>query len=157
MRRGILLTAVTAAAVLTGCGGDQPKDTRPDITVRGKLIDNGKAWVYEEPKGGAAKMPPGVLGQPPGAPGTAGGGGLQVVFKSMDGADVKYVQLDTNTGTFTANGLKPGRYKIALFNTSTIPGAADPFKGKFTQDKTKIVRDLKDGDDVTIDVSKETG
>lgn len=156
MRRGILFAVVaTTAVVLTGCGGDdKPKDTRPDITVRGKLIDNGRAWVYEEPKNN--KLPPGVS-QPPGVAGTPGAGGIQVVFMSAEGADVVYASLDTSSGTFTARGLKAGRYKIALFNGSTMPGAVDPFKGQFTQDKTKIVRDLKDGDDVTIDVSKPTG
>lgn len=156
MRVGVVWACAVACAVTTvvGCDGEKPKDTRPDISVRGKLIDNGKAWVYEEPKN--SKMPPGVS-QPPGVAGAPGSGAVQVMFKSVEGADVVYANLDISAGTFTAKGLKPGRYKIALFNSSTMPGATDPFKGQFTEAKTKIVRDLKDGDDITIDVSKPGG
>jgi hypothetical protein len=145
--------AVACAVAAVGCGPEAAKDTRPDIYVRGKLMDGNKPWVFEEKK---AALPPGV-GQPPGVPGAPGAGSVQMAFLSVEGSDVVYGVVDPTAGTFTAKGLKAGRYKIALYGGSSVPGAGDPFKGQFTQDKTKIVRDLKNGDDITIDVSKPTG
>ena len=51
-------------------------------------------------------------------------------------------------------GIKPGKYKISLTGS---PGQPDPFGGKFTPDKTKIVRDVAAGAEIVIDVSKPEG
>ena len=81
-------------------------------------------------------------------------------FRSAEGGDFVSGVLDATAGTFTASGLKPGRYKITLgLNTGMAPpGARDPFGGKFSPDRTQIVRDLtKDGEEIVIDVSKPNG
>ncbi len=133
-----------------GCG-DGKKDPGA-FTLKGKLVEGGKAWTYKENK---AKLPPGVSA-PPVAPGAATGP-IEMQFISTEGRDVVYAKLNVQDGTFEASGLKPGKYKIAIALSSPPPGAIDPFGGKFTSDKTPIIREVKEGDELTIDVSKPGG
>ncbi len=152
------LTLLPLVVLLAGCGGgDGQKGNQPVINVRGKLMDGKNPWTLNEAK---TKLPPGVSA-PPVAPGQSAGG-IQMAFISDDGGDVMYGRVDTAAGTFEVKGMKPGRYKIALYSSSMTPtgggaGGTDPFGGKFTQDKTRIVRDLTTSDEITIDVSKPTG
>lgn len=156
-----IMLLVTAG--LFGCGA--PKDTTPRVGAKGKLVDGGKPWVYDDSK---VKSPKGVS-----APPAAGSnvGPVQMAFISADGtAGVEYAQLDTKTGLFEVKNLKPGRYKIAIYSTlssagatPTPPGAnpppdpTDPFGGKFSQGNTKIIKDIQGGEEIVIDVSKPKG
>jgi hypothetical protein len=66
-------------------------------------------------------------------------------------------------GTFEVPGLdgkgiKPGRYRIAIVGRVGIsPETPDYFKGMFTRDKTQILRDVKPGEEVVIDIAKPQG
>jgi hypothetical protein len=151
MRSRVFLGLSLAAGLACLTPGCDSKDAGR-VSARGRLLDKGKPFVFEEKK---VKLPPGTSA-PPVAEG-GGGGGLQVAFISAEGSDVSYAKLDPAAGTFEVQGLKPGRYKVALTVTNALPGAADPFGGKFTPEKTKIVRDIKGGEDIEIDISKPQG
>src|SRR5262245_56888563 len=141
---------VGVSCLFLGCAGS--KDDGPRVNARGRLLDKGKPYVFDEAK---VKLPPGTSAPPVAESG--GGGGVQIAFISVEGSDTSYARLDPNTGTFEVQGLKPGRYKIALTVSNALPGATDPFGGKFTPEKTKIIRDIKGGEDIEIDISKPTG
>lgn len=140
------LVLCAALAALAGGCSDANKDG-PRVQVKVKLTDKGKPFEFDA---GRAKMPPGV-GAPPGV----GGGGVQVSFHSEGATDVVYAQRAAD-GTYEAS-VKPGRYKIALFVGNLPPGTADPFGGKFTPQATQIAREVKGGEELTLDVSKPQG
>jgi hypothetical protein len=67
--------------------------------------------------------------------------------------------VDQSNGTFTVpgpegKGIKPGQYKIAI--TATV-GGPDYFGDKFSEEKTPIVREVKAGEDIVIDLAKPNG
>ena len=67
--------------------------------------------------------------------------------------------VNTDTGTFEVSGpdgkgIKPGRYKVAV--TAGV-GVGDYFGDKYAPDKTQVVRDVKPGEEVVIDLSKPQG
>jgi hypothetical protein len=131
---------------LTGCGGGA--DGR--VTVKGKLLDDGKPFVLDKSK---LKLPSGATSLPPGS------NPLVVSFIPVESGETTNANVSADTGTFEANGtdgkgIKPGKYKIAV--TATV-GGADYFGGKFAPDKTQIIRDVKPGEEIIIDVSKPQG
>jgi hypothetical protein len=140
------LPAVFVAAI-AGCGGSDGA-----VPVSGKLVDGGKAFAIDQSK---VKLPPGATSLPPGS------NLVTVVFTPVDGGESHSAVLNLTDGTFTVpgkdgKGLKPGRYKVAVTGGAG-GGAADYFGGKFTPDKTQIVKDEQPGQEVVIDVSKPTG
>ena len=135
-----------AAALLTGCGGGADGRT----VVKGKLVEKDKPFVIDLAN---AKAGPGGKGVPPGTR------PIVMAFYPAEGGDPVGANVDAATGTFEVGGpdgkgIKPGRYKIAVTGP---PGGTDPFGGKFTPDKTKIVRDITAGAEVVIDVSRPEG
>jgi hypothetical protein len=152
------------AVLLAGAGCGDTSKTKEDAAgrtvVRGSLVENGKPFMLDE-----SKIPP-----PPGAipgtrpPGESGGGGaLQVTFISAEGKEEYEAKTNPEAGTFEVSGpdgsgIKPGRYKIAVVGSRAAGSAeSDYFKGRFSPEKTKIVRDVKPGDDVVIDIAKPQG
>jgi len=134
-----------AAALVAGCGGPDGR-----TVVRGKLVDNGKPFTIDPAN---AKAGAGGKGVPPGTRPIA------MAFHPDGGGDPLGANVDAESGTFEAKGpdgkgLKPGKYKISLTGS---PGQPDPFAGKFTPDKSKIVRDVAPGVEIVIDVSKPEG
>ena len=134
-----------AAALVAGCGGPDGR-----VVARGKLVEKDKPFIIDLAN---AKAAPGGKGVPPGTRPIA------MFFHPEDGGDPLGANVDAGTGTFEAKGpdgkgIKPGRYKIALTGP---PGGPDPFGGKFTSDKTKIVREVTAGAEIVIDVSKPEG
>lgn len=134
---------VLGTALLTGCGADGR------ITVKGKLMDKDKPFVIDA----ANPKQTGGKGTPPGTR------PLVIAFYPAEGGDMIGANVDASAGTFTVNGpdgkgIKPGRYKITVTGS---PGSPDPFNGKFTPEKTQIVRDVKPNEEIVIDVSKPTG
>ena len=148
--RAVVFALMPLWLSLLGC--EEKKAAEPTVSLKGKIVDNGKPWAFDEAK---VKYPKGVSA-PPGVRG-AGGGSIQLAFISMEGKDVSYAQLDTEAGTFQLLAIKPGKYKIALYSTSPGAGGSDPFGNKFTQDKTQIVRDIVGGEELVIDISKVKG
>jgi hypothetical protein len=146
-RRTMLLAAALALAV-SGCG-DQ-KGSEPRISVKGKLLESGKPFVFDQSR---IKLPPGTS-MPPG---TGGEGLIRLSFLPTEGGDVTYAKVDASLGRFEASIPKPGRYKIALTLGGLPPGTTDPLGATFTPENTRIVRDLKDGDEIVIDIAKPQG
>ncbi|MBN9118435.1 MAG: hypothetical protein J0I06_04605 [Planctomycetes bacterium] len=113
--------------------------------VRGKLLDNGKPFALDTTK---LKLPPGATGLPPGSR------PLSLTFLAEGGE--QFPANVTDAGTFEVvgpdgKGIKPGRYKVAI---TAGAGGPDYFGGKFAPDKTQIVREVKPGEEVVIDVAK---
>jgi hypothetical protein len=135
-----------AFALLTGCGGGG-SDAR--TVVHGKLVEGAKPFALDKSK---LKLPPGATALPPGSQ------PLSVVFVSESGEQFP-ATVNADTGTFEVTGpdgkgIKPGRYKVAV--TAGV-GVGDYFGDKYAPDKTQVVRDVKPGEEVVIDLSKPQG
>jgi len=149
LRVGPALLAVTLVA---GCG-EEKKDDGPTVSLKGKLVNKGEPWSYDESK---IKLPKGVS-MPPGL--TAGGTSpVQVIFfTDVAGEQAVNAKVNPTTGEFDVPAIKPGRYKIAVFLSTAMPGPGDPFAKKFTVGNTHIVREVAGGEDLVIDISKPQG
>jgi hypothetical protein len=155
------LVVLTIALVSTGCGGKSGDDgaAAGRVIVRGSLVENGKPFLLDESR---VPSPPGAI---PGAkpPGITSSSSLHIVFISAEGKERYDAKTNAEAGTFEVSGpegtgIKPGRYKISVVGSQTAgTGGPDYFKGRFTPEKTKIVRDVKPGDDVVIDIAKDQG
>lgn len=142
---------LAALALIAGCQ-EKKKDEGPRITIHGRIVDKDKPFSMDSYK---PKLPPGTSTPP--AAGGGGSGAIQLAFYPADNSDVRYARVNQDM-TFDLGDLKPGKYKIVLTAGNLPPGTPDPFGGKFTQEKSKIVRDLnKDGEDIVIDISKPQG
>jgi hypothetical protein len=143
-RRALAALAVLWAA---GCGGADGR-----VPVSGRLVDGGKPFAFDQSK---VKLPPGATGLPPGS------NPVTVLFTPAEGGEASSAMLSLTDGTFTVpgkdgKGLKPGKYKVAVTGGAG-GGAPDYFGGKFTADKTQIVKDVQPGQEVVIDVAKPAG
>jgi hypothetical protein len=141
------LAAVLLILPATGCDGGKSKG--PKVIVRGKLLNKGAPIVLDN-----SKLPP-------------GDSGVQVVFHPMDGGSEvsdETATFDTVRSTFELRGLDGkgipvGKYKVSVHIGAF--GVEDQFKGKFSPQKSTIVRDVtgKNGDtvDLTIDLDNPNG
>ena len=132
------------AVLVAGCGGTDDR-----VKVQGKLLDNGKAFSLDASK---LKLPPGATGLPPGTK------PIQIIFVPAEGGDTSSAIVSETDWTFTVSGpdgkgIKPGKYKIAVTGGAG-GGSPDYFGGKFSLDRTPIVRDVKAGEAIEIDVAK---
>ena len=150
------LATVAAFAGLLAAFGCSPKDDGPRVVATGKLLDNGKPYIYEAPKGkGGAAIPPPSAG--------SSGTGLQIQFTPVEGGDTYYAAFNGESSTFEVKGndgkgIKPGKYKVFLTVVGGPPGTPEIFNGKFARDKSKIERDIAvDGPEIVIDISKPAG
>lgn len=88
---------------------------------------------------------------------------LQVTFISSESKEQFTANTNPEAGTFTVSGvdgkgIKPGRYKIAInARVGFSPSDPDLFDNKFSAEKTQILRDVKAGEDVVIDIDKPQG
>ncbi len=139
------LGVVALVFLAAGCG------EKPDgrVVIRGKLVEGAKPFVLDTSK---LKLPGGATGVPPGSR------PLTLTFIAVEGSDQQFAVVNLETGTFEVlgdgKGIKPGKYKIAL--TAAV-GGPDYFGGKFAADKTQIVREVKAGEEIVIDVTKPQG
>jgi hypothetical protein len=153
----LLLSALSLSVfLLTGCGGSKDaKDTAARGVVTGKLSDGKSAFAFDESK---LKMPKGTTGLPPGV-----NSAVEIIFHPTDKGEPIPAEVDSKAGTFVVKGkdgkgIPAGRYKISVTARFTMtPDDPDYFGGKFTPEKTQILRDVKPGEEVIIDVSKPTG
>jgi len=145
---------VVIPVFLLGCGGGKEADL---VVVKGRLVDKGQPFALDANK---VPLPKGAHGTPPG---TSGSSALQVIFISGDTKEQFPASTNADAGTFEVlgyegKGIKPGRYKIAVVGRIGIsPDTPDYFKGLFTPEKTQILRDVKAGEEVVIDISKPQG
>lgn len=150
--RGLFLTLIGLAAV-AGCGKEEtkPGDVGKVVT-KGKLVDNGKPFVIDA---ATAKLPTGASAPPPGV---SSNSILQITFTPADGGEMASAKANPAAGTFEVTGvdgkgIKPGRYRVTIVAGYGGP-ADDVFKGKFAPGKSKLVVDVKEGEEVVIDVAK---
>jgi hypothetical protein len=136
------LFAAVAFLVVVGCSGtEQPKR----VNAKGKLMEGSNPFIVDVTK---LKLPAGASLPPGTRP-------LTVSFIPVDKGETAPANVDAATGLFTV-ALVPGKYKIAV-SASAGPGSPDLFNGKFSAEKTQIVRDVKENDEIVIDLSKPQG
>ena len=149
-KRGLGLAFLLGTfSILSGCGGSDSGDT---VAIKGKLLDNGNPLVVDQSK---FPLPAGATAPPPGS------GLLRIVFIPIDAKEQFLAKYNQQNGTFevlgpSGKGIKPGMYKIAI-TASYTPGSKDNndyFQGKFSPENTKIVREVKPGEEIVIDVAK---
>jgi len=128
--------------------------------AKGKLLDNGKPFALDESK---IQLPKGATAPPPGSE------GFRIVFILNESKETKEqfpAKFHPESSTFEVpgpkgKGIKPGRYKIAItanyVPTSRDADGGDYFGGVFTREKTQISREVKEGEEIIIDVSKPKG
>lgn len=155
MRFLFLVLALPAFACF-GCGSSS--DSGENIIVKGKLTDNGKPFALDPSK---LSLPKGASAAPPGAESSV----VRIVFLPANGKDQYPATFNAETGTFEVlgpnkQGIKPGSYKVAI--TANISPVAkgdqgDYFGGKFSPSHTPIVREVKPGQEIDIDLSKPKG
>jgi hypothetical protein len=142
-----LLALIFFTAALAGCGGNQGA-SGPKVKARGRILKNGLPIKSETA----------TQHLPPGDP------GLQVIFIKVGtadaGAEIPATVIDASEGTFEltgpdGKGIPPGRYRVAVLLAPI--GSADAFKGKYDRDNSKIEVELKDGEDLVIDLDKPKG
>jgi hypothetical protein len=141
---------------LAGCGSSEEGEV---VTVKGKLLEDGKPFKLDESK---IQLPKGATAPPPGSE------GLRIVFitVSKDDKEQFFAKYNAETSTFEVpgskgRGIKAGKYKIAI-TANFAPTSRDAlnydyFSGQFTPEKTQIFREVKSGEEITIDVSKPKG
>jgi hypothetical protein len=121
------------------------------------LVEKGQPFFLDQSK---VPLPKGATGVPPGVEGSSV---LQVTFIDAQTGESFDAKTYPEAGTFEVTGadgkgIKPGRYRIAVtarygFGEDT----PDYFRGRFTPEKTQIVRDIHAGEDVVIDIAKPNG
>ncbi len=154
--RTFLLLLLVAGFGATGCGkGGSGKDTAERAVITGKLVENNRPFALDATK---VPLPKGAHSLPPGV-----SGALSIIFISSETKEPYTAEVDANAGTFQVKGpdgkgIKAGRYRIAVTGRMGMsPETPDYFGGKFTPEKTQILRDVKGGDDVVIDIAKPQG
>jgi hypothetical protein len=164
LRFALACFSLPALVVLTGCGNSDEGEL---VIVRGKLTENGKPFVLDQAK---IPIPKGATAPPPGSE------GLRIVFIAMGGKKTsKNIDTDerfpatyhADTGTFEVpgpkgKGIRPGRYKITIIADYSISGgkdkeSSDYFGGKFSQEKTQIIREVNGGEEIAIELAKPQG
>jgi hypothetical protein len=143
-----------ALSLLSGCGSTDDGDV---MVVKGKLLDNGKPFKLDDSK---IQLPKGATAQPPGTE------VLRIVFISKDDKEQFFAKYNAETSTFEVSGtkgrgIKAGKYKISI-TANFSPNSRDAqnsdyFGDQFSREKTQIMREVKSGEEITIDVSKPKG
>ena len=131
-----------AIVIAFGCGGTP---ATKKVAVKGKLMEGANPFILDTAK---LKLPPGTSLPPGTRP-------IQITFIPVEPGESAPANVDAATGTFTVN-LAPGTYKIAI-TASAGMGTSDYFGNKYSSDKTQIRRDVKEGDEITIDITKPQG
>jgi hypothetical protein len=137
-----LVVVVSILLLAVGCGGK--KDTAEGRTKpKGRILQNGLPVKVE-----AKNLPPGDPG-------------LQVTFIQIGtvdaGEEIDAQIIDAAEGTFEligadAKGIPPGKYRVALLMAPA--GSEDRLKGKFSREKSKIEVEVKEGEDLVIDIAQ---
>ena len=138
-----LLAGAVALAGLAPAGCKSDNNTAEGRTKpKGRILENG--------------LPIKVRTQnlPPGDP------GMSVTFiriGSVDaGEEIQAQIIDAAEGSFEligadAKGIPPGKYRVAV--TLAPEGGTDALKGKYSREKSKIEVEVREGEDLVIDVA----
>lgn len=140
---GLVAISLSLAFALAGCG---ESSAAKKVSVKGKLVDGANPFILDATR---LKLPAGAKGLPPGSlP-------LRITFIAADGGEASPANVDAASGTFSVS-LVPGSYRIAVSASAEL-GSPDLFNNKFSTDRTQIRRDVKEGDEIVIDISKSQG
>jgi len=131
-----------AVWIALGCGGTSGSRK---VTVKGKLLEGANPFILDT---AMLKLPPGTS-LPPGT------NPIQITFIPAEAGESAPATVDAATGTFSVS-LVPGKYKVAI-TASAGMASPDFFGGKYSSDKTQIRRDVKEGDEIAIDITKPQG
>lgn len=149
-----LASMFLAPIIFLGCGSPEDTDL---VLVKGILTENGKPFKLDESK---IQLPKGASAPPPGSE------GLRIVFIHIESNEQFPAKFSPETSTFEVagskgKGIKAGHYKISItanYAPNSRDGqSGDYFGGLFTREKTQIIRDVKAGEEISIDVAKPTG
>jgi len=139
-----LLIALLVFAASTGCK-DGPRAAEGKVIPKGRILKNGLPLKVGES---------GQPGVPPGDP------GLQVIFVKLGGADAgtEYNAriIPEPPGSFDligaeGKGIPPGRYRVMII--LAVVGGNDELKGKYGRENSKVEIEVKQGEDVVIDLA----
>jgi hypothetical protein len=126
---------------LVGCSPDN-KTAEGRTKPKGRILENGLPIKVR-----TANLPPGDPG-------------MSVTFikiGSVDaGQEIEAQIIDAAEGSFEligpdAKGIPPGKYRVAV--TLAPFGGSDFFKGKYSREKSKIEVEVKEREDLVIDVA----
>ena len=133
-----LVSLCVALVLLAGCGGGGGGNEKV-VLVKGKFLKGGKPYPLD-----ISKLPP-------------GDSGVVITFMSTTKpGDDHPARVNSNTMEFDIpgpkeKGIPPGSYKVMI----QVGGFGNDFmRGQFTREKTPIVRDIQEGQEVIIDVDK---
>jgi len=139
---------------LIGCGNSEEVTT---IIVKGRLTENGRPFILDQAK---IPIPKGATAAPPGGE----SGIVRIAFIPTERTEQFPAKYVAESGTFEVSGthgkgIKPGRYKIVITAGHTPGGkvSGDYFGGKFSREQTQIIREVKAGEEIAIDVAKPQG
>jgi len=140
--------------MVIGCSGSKTEPDPGNLIVKGKLVEGSKPFTLDPSK---VPMPKGATAPPPGM-----GNPLQILFFAGEGTQQYSADVNAEMGTFEVKGdgkgIPPGRYKIAITAKHGFgPDTPDYFRGRYSQENTKIIREIKPGDEIVIDVTKPEG
>ncbi len=134
-----LLVGILAA----GCGSSGRQTAEGRSKPKGRILENGLPIQIK-----AKNLPPGDPG-------------MTVTFIKVGTADageeIEAQIIDASEGSFEligadAKGIPPGKYRVEIIMGPM--GGNDHFKGKYKRDKSKIEVEVKEGEDLVIDVAK---
>jgi hypothetical protein len=139
-----LLVALVVFVASTGCK-DGPKAAEGKVIPKGRILKNGLPLKLDESR--QANLPPGDPG-------------LQVIFVKLGGADAG-TEYDARIiseppGSFEligaeGKGIPPGRYRVMII--LAVVGGNDELKGKYGRENSKVEIEVKEGEDVVIDLA----
>ena len=144
LTRAAALTAALLVPLAGGCAGKKDEVAEGRTKPKGRILDNG---LPLKPKM-QSNMPPGDPG-------------MKVVFVRLGGSDagqeIQAVIHEPSEATFEligvdGKGITPGKYRVAV--TLGPEGGQDQLKGKYTRENSKIEVEVKEGEDLVIDIAK---
>jgi hypothetical protein len=137
---GLLVAGIIA---LAGCGGGS--GGTPKHVVKGKISNGGSILEVKQ-------LP------------SKAGGNLKLWLIDTDQSkilDVYDADIDFATGAFVigggdGRGIPPGKYKVCVEWKDDYPGGPDKLKGRFSEENSKLVREIPPpSGELIIDVSKD--
>lgn len=145
MHNTLSAAARAAAALVCICAlscADKSAPAEGRVKPRGRLLENGLPLKVD------------TTNMPPGDP------GMKITFVRLGSADageeIAARIFEAAEGSFEligadGKGIPPGKYRVTV--TVGPEGGADRLKGKYSRDKSKIEVEVKEGQDLVIDVA----
>jgi hypothetical protein len=145
LRFGASLGLLCAVVIAAGCNDHKPRAEEGKVIPKGRILKGGLPLQPAETASG--KFPPGDPG-------------MEIVFIKLGTADagteIKARLMEEPPGSFDligaeGRGITPGKYRVAIHLGPV--GSADQLKGKYSRSQSKITIEVKEGEDVIIDLA----